>query len=215
MSGSTVPLDRAILDARRLLDVSRDPDQAGRTRLDPTSPATPQPRRLIPVEEAPRTRRRRKPSALTGALTAVFIVLGILATQLGLSIVVSQGAYEMRALEIEQRELVRVERVLSQHLDKLASPQNLAENAAALGMVQNATPATLRLSDSAVLGEVVPRTTAVAGNLVPNSTLENLPVVDTEGLMVARDGAQAEAAAVVAGAAPVVWEGALPAPDTH
>jgi len=205
MSGNnTVPLDRAILDARRLLGA---PD---------TTEAPAETRHLAPVEAAPAPRRRRRPSALAGSLTAVGIVLAILATQLGLSIVVSRGAYESRALEVEQRDLMRVERVLSQHLDKLASPQNLAENAAALGMVQNATPATLRLSDSAVLGDLASRTSAVAGNLVPNSTLENLPVVDTDGLMVSRDSSgQAEEATAVAGTAPVAWEGKLPAPDTH
>lgn len=208
MSGNTVPLDRAILDARRLLG----PQDA---TVVPSLPAdAPEPRHLAPVEAAPRPRRRR-PSALAGSLTAVGIVLAILATQLGLSIVVSRGAYETRALEVEQRDLVRVERVLSQHLDKLASPQNLAENAAALGMVQNATPATLRLSDSAVLGDLAPRTSAVAGNLVPNSTLANMPVVDTDGLMVSRNGGQAEAVPAAAAAAPVAWEGKLPAPDTH
>lgn len=206
MSGNnTVPLDRAILDARQLLE----PVGAVTAPVAPT-PGT---RHLTPVEPAPR--RRRRPSALAGALTAVGVVLAILATQLGLSIVVSQGAYETRALELEQRDLIRVERVLAQHLDKLASPQNLAENAAALGMVQNATPATLRLSDSAVMGDLTPRTTEVGGNLIPNATLANLPVVDAEGLLVDRNAGQADTVAAVVDTAPVPWEGKLPAPDTH
>lgn len=203
---STVPLDRAILEARSLS-----------SGLDPVTglPAEPPARepRLVPVQ--PAKRRRRGPSALAGALVSVGIVLAILGTQLGLSIVVSQGAYETRALELEQRDLMRVERVLAQNLDKLASPQNLAANAAALGMVQNATPATLRLSDGAVLGDLTPRTTAVSGNLIPNATLENLPVLDADGLMVARNGGQADAAAAAASTAPVPWEGKLPAPETH
>lgn len=205
MSGNTVPLDRAVLEARSL---------PGATSPE-TVPQQPVRRHLTPVEPVARPRTRRKPSALAGALTAVCIVLGILATQLGLSMVVSQGAYETRALELEQRDLVRVERVLAQHLDKLASPQNLAENAAALGMVQNVAPASLRLSDGAILGDLTPRTSAVTGNVVPNETLANLPVVDADGLLVSRNAGQAETAPVIADTAPVPWEGKLPAPVTH
>lgn len=204
MSNSTVPLE---FDFG--LDLAPNPGGA------PASPAgQPQPPHLLPVETSPRTRRRR-PSALAGGLTAVCIILAILAVQLGLSIVLSRGAYETRALEVEQRDLIRVERVLSQHLDKLASPQNLAVNAASLGMVQNANPASLRLSDSAVLGDLASRTDEVATNLVPNATLTNMPVIDAGGLMVSRNAEQAELPPEIADVAPVPWEGKLPAPNTH
>lgn len=173
----------------------------------------PERRHLHPVRSAIRARRGLSP--LLAALTAVGILLGILAAQLGLSIAVSQGAYEARALELEQRDLLRVERVLAQNVDKLSSPQNLAENAVKLGMVQNATPATLRLSDHAVLGDLQPRTSAAGENRVPNATLENLPVVDADGLLVSRNEGQAGAAASAATTAPVPWQGKLPAPDTH
>ncbi|MFC6235841.1 hypothetical protein ACFPZL_12180, partial [Leucobacter soli] len=158
---------------------------------------------------------RRGLSPLLAALSCGVVVVAILATQLGLSIAVSQGAYEVRALELEQRDLARVERVLSQNVDKLSSPQNLAENAAKLGMVQNATPATLRLSDHKVLGSLTPRTSAVNDNLVPNAALDGLPVVNAEGLLVARNGGQAAAVDAGGSDAPVAWRGKLPAPDTH
>lgn len=178
------------------------------------APAHPAPReRHLRIADAPRTARRRAVSPVIGGLIAVGVVLIIFATQLGLSIAISQGAYEARALEIEQRDLSRVERVLSQNVDKLASPQNLAENAAALGMVQNTRPATLRLSDGAVLGALESATSEVRGNLVPNSTLETMPVVDAEGLLVPRDeagGAQEQLTEP-----PVRWKGKLPAPQTH
>lgn len=191
--------------------------------LDPntsTSDLTPQPidprrRHLAPVDPHLRSAPKKRRGALFGSLVSVGIVLAILATQLGLSILVSQGAYEMRALQLEQRDLIRVERVLAQNLDKLSSPQNLTENAAALGMVQNSNPAALRLSDSAVLGDLSMTTRAVTGNLVPNATLEHLPVLDSGGLLVARDGEQAVAIAQEEAAAPVAWEGNLPVPETH
>lgn len=199
MNTSTVPLDRD--DLLRAVTPLAEPEvlqPAPRARL-----------RLAP------TSRVKRRSPLAGALTAVAVVLGVLGVQLALSIAVSQGAYEARALQVELRDLTRVERVLSQNADKLASPQNLAENAAKLGMVQNTTPATLRLSDQAVLGTIAGGTAALEANLVPNSTLEGLPVVDADGLLVARVSEQAVAAAAASAAAPIVWEGPLPAPQTH
>lgn len=178
------------------------------------TPAAPSERHLRLAPAAPQQRTRAGLSPLVGSLVAVGVILVILATQLGLSIAISQGAYETRALELEQRDLARVERVLSQNVDKLSSPQNLAENAAALGMVQNSRPATLRMSDGAVLGALESETSEARGNLVPNATLETMPVVDAAGLLVSRDGAGASAQAGPSEPA-VRWQGKLPAPETH
>ena len=159
--------------------------------------------------------RKRRLTPLSGALTAVALILVTMFAQLGLSIAVSEGAYETRALQLELRDLTRVERVLALNADKLASPQNLAENAMRLGMAQNTTPATLRLSDNAVLGTLVGATSAAAGSLVPNATLEGLPVVDADGLLADRNLEQAAGVAEPVANAPIAWEGALPAPRTH
>lgn len=167
-------------------------------------------RPLGPARVAPTADRQRR-SPLAAALVSVGIVLGILAAQLGLSIAISQGAYEARALEIEQRDLTRVERVLGQTVGKLSSPQNLSESAAELGMVQNAQPASLRLSDGALLGALESSTSEARGNVVPNSTLESMPLVDAEGLLVDRNtGSEPKPSEP-----PVRWKGALPAPKTH
>ena len=208
------------LDELVLLRTSAAPTIAAAAHGAPSRPAelpseAPE-RHLRPVPTAhPGARSRRGRNPMLAAFGCVAVVLAILATQLGLSIAVSEGAYEVRALEIEQRDLARVERVLSQNVDKLSSPQNLADNAAKLGMVQNAAPATLRLSDHKVLGSLKARTSQVGANLVPNSALEGLPVVNAEGLLVPRNGGQAAAVAETAGAAPVTWRGKLPVPDTH
>lgn len=178
---------------------------------DPAAPQTPNRPNLRPVP-APAPERATKRSPVLGAIIAVGVILGIFAMQLALSIFVSEGAYETRALEIEKRDLARVERVLSQHLDKLASPQNLADNAVGLGMVQNIHPATLRLSDGQIQGTLETSTRAASDNLVPNSMLTTLPVLDAEGLTTTR--AQGEAPAVELSAA-VRWKGKLPAPETH
>ena len=208
MSANTVPLDRDALrqaagDADWLLtSPASSPARAPQSKPD---------LRVVP-DARPRTRRL---SPLVGALTAVGVILTILFAQLGLSIAVSQGAYEARALQAELRDLTRVERVLSQNSDKLSSPQNLADNAAKLGMVQNTTPATLRLSDGAVLGALGGPTAAIATSLVPNATLEGLPVVDAEGLLTERNPEQAAQAEALAAQAAIPWEGPLPAPQTH
>ncbi len=200
MNAQTVPLDR---------DELRRAVEGAAPALTPVPSARPE---LHLVRAAP---RRRRLTPLSGALTAVAVILVTLFAQLGLSIAVSEGAYEARALQLELRDLTRVERVLALNADKLASPQNLADNAVRLGMVQNTTPATLRLSDNAVLGTLAGATSAVSGSLVPNATLEGLPVVDADGLLTERNAEQAAAAAEVPANAPVAWEGALPAPQTH
>jgi hypothetical protein len=53
----------------------------------------------------------------------------------------------------------------------------------------------------------------VRGNLIPNSTLESMPVVDAAGLLVSRNQLKASTAAPAE--APVRWKGKLPAPQTH
>lgn len=168
--------------------------------------------RPLRLTEAP---KRVRKSPLIGALVSVGIVLGILAAQLGLSIAISQGAYEVRALEIEKRDIGRVQRLLSQNVDKLASPQNLAASAAAQGMVQNVQPATLQLSTGTILGTLDSKTTEASSNLVPNATLDAIPVVDAQGVSVSRNTGLPAGAAEQPSDAPVRWKGKLPAPVTH
>ncbi|WP_336659202.1 hypothetical protein [Leucobacter sp. USHLN153] len=201
---ATVPIDTHSAAARAGAHLGAAPLPTGR----------PGERHLRPVA-TPAGKAHPKRSPLAIAMVGVAIILMIFAVQLGLSIAISQGAYESRALEIRQRDLSRVERVLSQNVDKLASPQNLAENAAALGMVQNSRPATLRLSDGAVLGALDSETTEASGNLIPNATLESMPVVDAQGLLVPRVAGQAAAVQPDKIDPPVRWTGKLPAPDTH
>lgn len=203
MNANTVPLDRAELSSAVSGGEWLAPIPARDTKPD--------------LRIVPQTNRRagRKLSPLMGALTGVGLILAILFAQLGLSIAVSEGAYEARALQLELRDLTRVERVLSQNTAKLSSPQNLADNAAQLGMVQNSTPATIRLSDGAVLGALSGPTAEVSSNSVPNATLNGLPVVDADGLLTERNPEQAGQLAAEADQAAILWEGPLPAPQTH
>ena len=108
---------------------------------------------LTPVITTRAQRRARPRVAYAGV--AIVGVFGILLTQLLLSIVLSDGAYRISALQSQTVELERDAQVLVESLDTFRSPQYLAANAESLGMVANASPAYLRLADATVLGAPV------------------------------------------------------------
>lgn len=178
----------------------------------------------------PRTRRRAKPRLLYAGITVV-MVLGIVVTQLLLSIGVSQGAYQIGSLQDTKTSLARQYQAVTEDVNRLSSPQNLAANANALGMVSNGTPVFLRLSDDAVLGAPTAAAagagtvTGASGNLVPNALLAGVPLVtqtkDVAGALPSTSGSPAKTAATPDGNTPatpdgpVALDGALPAPTTH
>lgn len=174
-------------------------------------------RRLRPAPE--RAIGRAKPT-LGYAVIALGSVSVIIVAQLLLSIAVTQGAYEIDAYQVRQAELAREQQTLSEDLDRVESPQFLAMNAEALGMVPNSSPVYLRLSDGAVLGQP----TAAAGGaaasapLVPNTLIDGVPLVTEQQNDNAENAAKPEHAADPAtpnqAAAPPAGNG-LPTPATH
>ncbi len=121
-----------------------------------------------------RPQRRARPRAAHAVVTVVG-VFAILLTQLLLSIVLSDGAYRITALESQRIELDRSAQVLTESIEALRSPQHLAMSAESLGMVANSSPAYLRLADGRVLGAPVAagsgaglfeRTGAAVGNVL-------------------------------------------------
>lgn len=183
--------------------------------------------------------RRARPKAFYPLVT-MSVIFGIIVAQLLLSVAVSSGAYEIAELSQANKELSRTHQTMTQDIDRLASPQNLASNAVALGMVNNATPVYLRLSDGAVLGSPVPAQPSsgvgVNSSGVPNSLLSGVVLVtqvEAEAAAAAakRDAAQAAAAqglaASMAGSAgasapaapaptgPVVLTNGIPAVSTR
>jgi hypothetical protein len=151
------------------------------------------------------------------ALSAVACVGAIVIAQLLLSVGISQGAYEISALRASQVELGRTADSVSEDLIRVSSPQSLAANAEALGMVSNSTPAYLRLSDGAVLGAPTFASGSQAGaaSLVPNSLLTGVPLVTQ--VPAGGQGASVASGAPAAGTAPVavtVADG-LPSPTTR
>lgn len=139
-----------------------------------------QPRRLDVVPT--RNQKNARPKSFY-ALVTVASLFAILVAQLLLSIVVSDGAYQISALQQEQRELVRDQQTLTEQLHILESPQHLAANAEQLGMVTNSNTAYLRLTDGAVLGNPgaaasgdIIRYGADGGPLIQNELLTGVPL---------------------------------------
>ena len=151
------------------------------------------------------------------ALSAVACVGAVIVAQLLLSVGISQGAYEISALRASQVELGRTADSVSEDLIRVSSPQSLAANAEALGMVSNSTPAYLQLSDGAVLGAPTSASGGAAGaaSLVPNALLAGVPLVTQ--LPAGGQGTSVASGAPAAGTAPaaVTVADGLPSPTTR
>jgi hypothetical protein len=130
-------------------------------------------------------RPRIRPSAEPAPRRTVYavIVVGglfvVLLAQLLLSIGLSDGAYAIQSLQQQQRELERTHQALTEDVDRLSSPQNLARNAQALGMVASASPSFLSL-DGTIQGtpqaEDGATTALTADTLIGNSLLTGVPL---------------------------------------
>ncbi|WGD36475.1 hypothetical protein [Lysinibacter sp. HNR] len=152
-----------------------------------------------PLKLVPATRSKARSSVLYAlvSLTTLGVILGV---QLLLSIAQADGAYQISALQVQERDLGRAGLVAAQEVEKLSSPQHLSENAAALGMVVNAHPAYLRLSDSAILGTLGGSTAQPDINRIANSLLADTPLAGAEGQVSVAAAQAAEAAAAQAAA---------------
>ncbi len=94
---------------------------------------------------------RRRPQRAFGII-AVAGALAIAGVQMGLSIVTTQDAFEVKNLTAQQRDVNYQKNILEDEVAGLSSPQFLAANAAALGLVAGGEPSYIRLSDGATLG---------------------------------------------------------------
>lgn len=147
----------------------------------PARPARPgrAPLQPAPAGPIPRPRPASRPR-IRYAIVGVAGIGGILLAQLLLSMVVSEGAYQISALQGANKELGRDVQELTEAQQMLSSTQNLVANAAALGMVGDPNRVFLRLSDGQVLGTPVPASADNAAvtnsDLVANSLVKDLPV---------------------------------------
>lgn len=133
------------------------------------------PERRLTVLDAPAQRRPK----LAYGIIAVAGAIAIALAQMGLSILITQSSYEVAALTQQQRDLSYQEQILYDEVAGLSSPQYLAANAAALGMVINETPSYLRLSDGAVLGSGQAAAGTSAIDAIGRGAVQNALIADT------------------------------------
>lgn len=182
-------------------------------RLGATAPAV-EPRRRWLAPAPDRMPRHRQRPRIVYAAVAIGGIAIIALAQLLLSIGLSDGAYQISSLQSQQKDLSRTNQALTEQLTAYSSPQNLVQNAQALGMVANGNTVYLRLSDGAVLGSPTAATAEnapISANqaLVPNSLLQ------PEQVVAAPVPDAASAPPTVAPDPTVPWQGALPSPQTH
>ncbi|HEY4225981.1 MAG TPA: hypothetical protein VGM70_09220 [Pseudolysinimonas sp.] len=104
------------------------------------------------LEVAPTRAQRRARPRLLPALVTIGGIGVILIAQLLLSIVLADGAYQISSLQSAKHDAVLQQHALSEKLDLLASPQHLAANAEALGMVASGNAVYLDAKTGAVTG---------------------------------------------------------------
>lgn len=181
----------------------------------PRPVAQPAPRHIEIVTT--RAQRRARPRSFY-AFVAVSTVFALFIAQLLLSILLSDGAYQISSLQSQQKDLLRSQESLAEQLDLLASPQSLSMRAEALGMVVGSSaPAFLRLADGSLVGTPVAANggggvAGANGGLVANALLSELAQSASAPTATDAEGAPSQpapSASVASG------DGSLPSPVTR
>lgn len=217
----TVPIPRPERHATATATATALPSVA------PVAPAPPKrERHLRPVTSPAKARKPRVAYAMVALIGAVLIG----AAQMGLSLATTATTYEIRELQSQQRDLTVQSQLLNEELAGLSSPQYLAANAAAAGMVIGASPTYLRLSDGAVVGtgEVATNSTVdvLRTPAVPNALIANTPLATAPGSTIggaipvaphaeATDNLTATAPVAEAPQLPPVISDGIPTPETR
>ncbi len=149
--------------------------------VDDFLPDFPTPVRERRLTVVPAPARRRVPRRLFGVIAVTGAVVIVL-VQMGLGILTTQSSFEIANLTQQQRDLTYQKQILFDETAGLGSPQYLAANAAALGMVIDESPTYLRLSDGAVVGSDKPADTtssvdAKGRGSVGNALIAGVPLV--------------------------------------
>ncbi|MBA8816318.1 hypothetical protein FHX48_001391 [Microbacterium halimionae] len=193
------------------------------------------PQRRLEVVTAPH--RRRRPRLLYG-IVAVAGAVAIAGAQMTLSILTTQTTYQLSSLTQQERDLTYQKQMVYDDVAGLSSPQYLAANASALGMVINESPSYLRLSDGAILGMQQASVSsssvdALSRASVPNALITDTPLVTSPDATItgppaatieeesgsasdsaASDSAASDSAASDSATPPALTDG-LPTPQTH
>jgi hypothetical protein len=165
---------------------------------------------------------------LVYALVGVGGLFAILMTQLLLSILLSHGAYQIAALQSKQVQLSRDQQTITEALNVLQSPQNLAARAGQLGMVTNTgsqgflslTTGVTRAPTAATASTTVtPGGAVMTPNALITPSISNLGAAAAAAASAASGAPNAMVSGAPAGSATGASvasnPGALPSPITH
>ncbi|MDJ1115140.1 hypothetical protein [Microbacterium dauci] len=163
-------------------------------------------------------RPRRRPRLVFG-IVAVAGAVAIGGIQMGLSILTTQGAYEVRELTSQQRSMTWEKQILQEEIAGLSSPQFLAANAAALGLVAGGAPNYLQLSDGKTLGSGAGASDrssieALKRAAVGNALVSGVPLVTDPEASIASGVSVDEQLLLNTPTPPAITDG-LPTPTTH
>jgi cytoskeletal protein RodZ len=125
----------------------------------------------------PRAQAARLKPKLSAPAILLLGMVAVMAIQLVLNMALTQDAYYLKDLKSEKRDLTTQVQIISEQVDSLASPQNLADAAHKLGMVANPASVMIDLATDKVFGKPRPAdaaSAAVSANLVANSALVNI-----------------------------------------
>jgi hypothetical protein len=173
-----------------------------------------------------RSQKRARPRAVY-ALVGVGGLFAILMTQLLLSILLSNGAYQIAALQSKQVLLARDQQTVTEALNVLQSPQNLAARAAELGMVTNTgnqgflsltTGVTRTPTAAAASTSVAPTNASMTPNALITPSISSLGAAAASASAAAvppNSAASGAPAGAASGASVASNPGALPSPITH
>jgi len=146
------------------------------------------------------------PSSRVVVLTITIGAVVIALLQLLLTVATSSSVYELSHLQNQAKELNTSTQILGSQVDSLSSQQNLANAAQKLGMISNANPVFLRLSDQKVFGKPTAALTAdgrVSRNLVPNAAMVVSSNLTDTGNSSAADSTNSPISGVTAGSQPL------------
>lgn len=168
------------------------------------------------VQARPDLRTVARPRPAVSVRTAAILVaafIAIIVTRLFITVAIESSQYEIASLSQQNTNLGRDAEFLTEQLNVLDSPQNVASMAIELGMVSNSRPTYVRLSDGKVWGNGeaakagAPSSSAIANDLIGAygavPKLAGVAAVDT-----ATTAAQSESQV-----APTT--SGIPAPATH
>jgi cell division protein FtsB len=172
----------------------------------PERSATAAPLRAVP--------QRRARISVRSATVLVVSLVALIIIRLFVQVAVDASAYTIAELNRENVSLSRDAEFLTEQLNVLNSPQNVATMASQMGMVNNSRPAYLRLSDGMVWGDGAP----AIGSAVGASSIANHLMLDlaapTPNAGVAQSNEQATQAESVSQSSSAT-NGGIPAPATH